>query len=329
MSHSIAVTLLFSYLVNITGVLDKHDPYIAQMLMFLLVFLPPTVFYFVAGGKGIKDGFYTMPLGVINLILVVIIVFLALPLLILIADISALIMPERLSDTAEASYISLPFWLMLLTSAALPAFFEETIFRGVVFNKKYDLPLGKRVLLSGLFFAIAHLNPVMFLYAFAGGALFSCLMLITRSITAPIVAHFTLNAFVLWVNNANEEYIQSGQAAAAETSAVSTVLYMIFLVALTLPVLMFAIYLLVLNNREKIALEAVLTKLKHIIDTQRERLSAAAEDGGLDLSAMELGGLELGPAEPAPAPVKKQIFTWEFWGVAVIYVAYVAIYYFL
>lgn len=57
--------------------------------------------------------------------------------------------------------------LSILTTAFLPGLVEETIFRGVVYSRVRKANPIKGILLSALFFGIAHMNFQQFCYAFS------------------------------------------------------------------------------------------------------------------------------------------------------------------
>ena len=103
---------------------------------------------------------------------------------------------------------SLPFpltngwWLILnlFLLAVLPAICEELLYRGVVFNGLRKFGSVGAVLISALFFALAHGSAMQFFYQFILGVVLALVVLKTGSIIASMVVHFLNNAIVVVYN---------------------------------------------------------------------------------------------------------------------------------
>jgi len=318
MIHSIVITNVFYIALIVTG--KDFDLYTRHNFLYLLTVLPPAAFYFASRSVKIKDSFYVMPLGIVNIILIIIITLILMPAVFLLSLLSSLLFPNEVSQTV-ASYFTVPLWAVIITTSVIPAFFEETIFRGMIFDKNLNLPFWKKLLLSSFFFALIHLNPQQFLYTFVLGGFFVCIMYITRSIIAPMLSHFIVNSYNTWL-----VYVSLGETASGDSSVSQTVIYLIFLIILTFPLLVFAAYLLLLNNREKIAFEALVVRLRRLAELHSEAIektSAAMEnitnpDGEGGQNREELKS----------PPAKRKFLTWEFWGVIAVYILFVWYYYF-
>ena len=108
---------------------------------------------------------------------------------------------ERFGYTAPAS--DLPslegagFFGVLLVVALLPAFFEETLLRGIVLSGIKDCGTVAVCLLSGLLFAVLHMNPVQTVYQFICGCLFALIAVRSGSVIPSMIAHFANNAVIL------------------------------------------------------------------------------------------------------------------------------------
>lgn len=105
-------------------------------------------------------------------------------------------------DFRDVSVPSLDGWKLLpviLVIALLPAFFEETIFRGVVFGSMQKGGWGtlSAVLISGALFSLFHGNPEQTIYQFLCGAAFALLAQRAGSILPGMLAHFVNNALIL------------------------------------------------------------------------------------------------------------------------------------
>ena len=82
-----------------------------------------------------------------------------------------------------------PFLEMLIVNCLVPVAVEEIIFRYI--PMKLLAPYSKRwcIILSALFFALAHLNVFQIPYAFIAGVIFMALNLLTDSIIPSILLH--------------------------------------------------------------------------------------------------------------------------------------------
>lgn len=82
----------------------------------------------------------------------------------------------------------------LFFMAVLPAFVEETIFRGMLYNtySKYRPVAG--IILSAVLFGLMHMNFNQMTYAIYLGLIMALMLEVTDSIVVPMVMHFTMNA---------------------------------------------------------------------------------------------------------------------------------------
>ncbi len=101
--------------------------------------------------------------------------------------------PKEIPGVTDATNISqLLFELVIV--AGLPSICEEIFFRGFVMRsfERYS-PIGA-VILSSVAFAIMHGNLQQILYAFVLGLILGTVVMVTDSLFAGTVMHFTLNA---------------------------------------------------------------------------------------------------------------------------------------
>ena len=120
--------------------------------------------------------------------------WLSMPLTTLINAISMLFVDNTVM-ALSGQILGVTFPVMLFFMAVVPAFCEETLFRGVVYGgyrKHGDKFVA--VLLSGFLFGIMHMNLNQALYAFVIGVLLALLFEATNSIWPTILFHFVYNA---------------------------------------------------------------------------------------------------------------------------------------
>ena len=89
---------------------------------------------------------------------------------------------------------------VLIVVAVLPAFCEETIFRGIILDGVKDIGTVAACLLGGLLFSIFHQNPTQTVYQFICGAAFTLLAIRADSIWPAILIHFVNNAVIIFDN---------------------------------------------------------------------------------------------------------------------------------
>lgn len=105
------------------------------------------------------------------------------------------------SRFTEAFYVDEPIKtnyqlvLAILTTAVIPGFVEELLFRGVVLGNL--LPYGKApaVLISAVLFGLMHQNPAQMFYATMAGIALGLVFVRTRSIWGGVLIHFLNNLF--------------------------------------------------------------------------------------------------------------------------------------
>lgn len=112
---------------------------------------------------------------------------------------------ELLGYSPDAS-LPLPLnnigWLFvnLFVLAIIPAICEELIHRGIILNGFRRFGNFNAVLLSALFFALAHGSAMQFFYQFILGIVLGYVLIKTGSIFASMIVHFLNNAIVIVYN---------------------------------------------------------------------------------------------------------------------------------
>ena len=129
-----------------------------------------------------------------TLLYALIFTWLSMPLTTLINAISMLFVDNTVMALSE-QILGVTFPVMLFFMAIVPAFCEETMFRGIVYGgyRKHGNKFAA-VMLSGCLFGIMHMNLNQALYAFAIGVLLALLLEATNSIWPTILFHFIYNA---------------------------------------------------------------------------------------------------------------------------------------
>lgn len=85
--------------------------------------------------------------------------------------------------------------LLMFSSAVIPAFSEELLFRGVIVTHLKPYGKGFAVLASALLFGAMHMNLSQLLYATAAGVILGIVYVTTNSLWLCILIHFANNLF--------------------------------------------------------------------------------------------------------------------------------------
>lgn len=100
-------------------------------------------------------------------------------------------------------------WLVIVSSAALPAFCEEVAFRGFLFgtlSRKYKaIPM---IILTGALFGLYHMNLVKFFVVGLLGCLLAYLVYKSDSIWVSMLVHFMNNLFAVIVSECKDDLVQ-------------------------------------------------------------------------------------------------------------------------
>lgn len=98
---------------------------------------------------------------------------------------------------AETQTIYEPYQIVLLyiSTALVPAFCEEFLFRATVLSNLRPFGQGVAIVVSSVLFGLMHQNPYQLLYTTAAGLFLGYAYVKTNSIWCPTLIHFFNNAF--------------------------------------------------------------------------------------------------------------------------------------
>ena len=99
--------------------------------------------------------------------------------------------------------------LYIVTTAIVPAVFEEIFFRGYILENLREAGDIFAIIFSGLFFALFHLSLSQFVFQFICGIVFAIIKIKSKSIIPSIIAHFSNNFIILTLLyfKVNEEFL--------------------------------------------------------------------------------------------------------------------------
>ena len=91
-------------------------------------------------------------------------------------------------------------FLLLFTTALIPAICEEFLFRGVILNGLRKYGVWTAVFVSATFFSLMHMNLQQIPYTFILGVIIGFVVYYTRNLGLGMLMHFANNALVLIIS---------------------------------------------------------------------------------------------------------------------------------
>lgn len=216
-SASAPILVLVVFLLTLAETLIPRDylgmdenPYLAAVVLQLLIYAVPSLFYCRLRGREFtpKLRLRLFPPSQLLYLWHALVCMTATS-----ALLSALmyrIAPEAFSSSSAANAAAFAMGsgffdglYVIVAFAVLPAVTEEFLFRGVVTGEYEGLGTGIAVAVSAMMFAMAHFSAVRFPVYFAAGLILSSVLYATRSLLAPILLHAVYNGIVLFA----EKYV--------------------------------------------------------------------------------------------------------------------------
>ena len=176
---------------NATGI--KTNFQYLQAVTLILAFGVPFLLYFKITRQKISE---TIPLKRLepgNVLLITAMSIFAVPAVMVVSAASSFFFENNAAVFLD-EMTALPALTAILIAALIPAVFEEFIFRGVLLHELNSLSIKKTAVLSGFFFGLMHMDLQQFPYAIIMGFFFAYLVYYTKSIFAPVLSHFAVNA---------------------------------------------------------------------------------------------------------------------------------------
>ncbi len=213
-SHNAAPSLcavIFLLLLG-SGMIDSQsfaggDPYLSVIVLELLIFALPALFFCRLRGRGYAKRMRLRPFepGALPFILLasIALIFTTCTVKLGLITLYGSSLDSTVGGTAAAQTSSgLP---AILAFAVFPAVTEETVFRGIMLAEYDDCGAPAAVIFSSLFFAMLHFDLPLFPVYFVSGVILAVTAYACRSLFAPLIVHAVNNVFGLLF----EDYIWS------------------------------------------------------------------------------------------------------------------------
>lgn len=187
------VLITFAGLIINPWVYGKTNNIIYVLIISQLLLIIPSAIYIVKSKGGLANaiGFHKISVGTV--VLLIILTFLIMPLMGLINSISMLFVRNDTTAVIDNLIGGNGFLISLIMVAVVPCIFEESVYRGVLFQNYRKVNPLKGILISGLLFGLIHQNFNQFSYAFVLGMIFALIIEATGSILSTMIVHFIIN----------------------------------------------------------------------------------------------------------------------------------------
>ncbi len=182
--------------------LDCVTDIFCSLLYFLSFLLPALIFYGISPkSESIAVDFSIRLPSPNTFFKTIAVIFVSLGTIIAISYLNAWLVPS-FSSVGVLEQTTKPYQLVLLmfSSAVIPAFAEELLFRGVILTNLKPYGRGVAVVASAFLFGIMHMNLSQLLYATAAGIVFGVIYVTTNSLWLCILIHFANNLFNILEN---------------------------------------------------------------------------------------------------------------------------------
>lgn len=181
-----------------------ENPYLAVVVIQLLIYAVPTLFYCRVRGREFTPRLRLRPFAPAHLLyLLHALVFMG-AVTMLLSVFMYRISPEAFASSAVTEYAAFALndrlfdgIYLVVAFAVLPAMTEEFLFRGVVIGEYERHGAVIAVTVSAVAFAMSHFSLIRFPVYLAAGLVLGSVLFTTRSVIAAIFVHAIYNAAVL------------------------------------------------------------------------------------------------------------------------------------
>jgi len=189
--YFVGFQFVFAFVIGFLGL--NLSPLLSIVLVQVVGLFVPFICYLQFTKQSIDQVLPWKGLGAKNALMVVIISLAILPAVHMLARLASFVFV-----TVEVP-ITEPMWLVVAVIAVLPSLFEEFLFRGMMYTEYHagGVSIHKIALISGIFFGLMHLNFYQAIYTTLLGVLYAYMVHYTRSILAPMLAHFVNNGIAV------------------------------------------------------------------------------------------------------------------------------------
>lgn len=169
-----------------------NDPLIGMFLSQVIILIPSVVFLYNRK-KHVKNLLRFNKMDITTFVALTVLTYTLLPVMSFINMFSMIFVKNRISNTVSEIATNRSLIISLFIIAILPAFVEEILCRGILYNSHRKVSIRGAILLNGILFGLLHGNFNQFAYAFFMGMIFSLIVEATDTVISTIWCHFLIN----------------------------------------------------------------------------------------------------------------------------------------
>ncbi len=181
-----------------------ENPYLAAVVIQLLIFAVPSLFWCRIRGKEFTPKLRLNPFPPSQLLYLWHAFVFMTSVALLISMLMYRLYPDSFAASSMTEYASFAMndrvfdgLYLVVAFAVLPAVTEEFLFRGIVIGEYESQSAAIAVMASAALFAMSHFSWARFPVYFAAGIVLGMILYTTRSVLAPMLVHTVYNAVVL------------------------------------------------------------------------------------------------------------------------------------
>ncbi len=227
--------LVLSRYINIESMQTENNIYLSMIILQLLIFVLPSVFYCKLKGKkltqkiavekisGHKIGFivtsfFVLILGSALLNTAVFYIF---------GSTEQTSLYNTFNPLGDTSLTNIAY--IIISLCIFPALTEEFTFRGIILSEYSDYGAGVAMLMSSIMFAMLHFNISRFIVYLFCGIVAAYTVYITRSVVCGMILHLLNNLYSMFFESALWNAIKSPNSLIFFILVITT-LFIVFLV---------------------------------------------------------------------------------------------------
>lgn len=162
--------------------------------------LPVLFFYLISNKKPVEPMDLELRLpDKYSIFKILSVLFIGISIILTMAYLNAVLLPTaaEANDAIFDMDLTSPYKIVLLffSTAVVPAFVEELMFRGMIYSNLRPYGRGVAIVISAVLFGLMHQNAGQLLYATAAGVVLAVVYEMTRSFWCCVLLHFFNNFF--------------------------------------------------------------------------------------------------------------------------------------
>ncbi len=185
-----------------------------------LVFIVPAVIFVLATRTKWRDMLKLHKIRISTVLIVILFTFLCMP-LVTVVNLATQFFVENAVEANSSMFMMMPFGVTFFIIAIYAPVCEEVVFRGVTYESlKKDMSIFKAMIISAVFFGLAHMNFNQAAYALLLGIILVMVREAAGSLWATILVHVVFNGWNVVLMYAGEWLEETFPDLAGESAAV-------------------------------------------------------------------------------------------------------------